>query len=142
MMIGPLAAPAGGVNNTHAESVRHLLRQAKKSLRCEICGTTKMKDGKRKLSQCSRCQMVDYCCRRHQKIDWPFHKLFCGRDQEQVLEKFSDLQRDVNNKDTNFFFSDCRSNQSVVQPIFDNQKNCTRSNEFTAAFFECSFTRC
>jgi len=102
-MIGPLAGnPNGAQQNTDAEHVRYLLQKAKKSLRCEICGTTKMKDGKRKLSQCSRCQMVDYCCRRHQKIDWPFHKLFCGRDQKQVLEKFSDLQRDVNNKDNNF----------------------------------------
>ena len=33
----------------------------------------------RKLSACSRCSCVKYCCRECQKADWPDHKHECGK---------------------------------------------------------------
>jgi hypothetical protein len=30
------------------------------------------------LKKCQRCQCAKYCCKEHQKLDWPRHKVFCG----------------------------------------------------------------
>lgn len=103
-MIGTLHTANPGLLN-HADSVSFLLSEAKRSLQCEICGATKKHMMKRKLSQCGRCRMADYCCRRHQKIDWPFHRLFCGRDHQEVLEKFSDIQREADSPSSENIFN-------------------------------------
>uniref|UniRef100_A0A7S1FVI3 MYND-type domain-containing protein n=1 Tax=Corethron hystrix TaxID=216773 RepID=A0A7S1FVI3_9STRA len=44
--------------------------------KCFFCG----KDAK---LRCSRCKLVWYCCREHQKADWKAHKVFCD-DQFQA----------------------------------------------------------
>ena len=29
------------------------------------------------LHLCSKCRSVNYCCKEHQKQDWPYHKTIC-----------------------------------------------------------------
>ena len=36
------------------------------------------------LKRCSRCNLISYCGRKHQKQDWPFHKDLCGVVSEMV----------------------------------------------------------
>ena len=39
--------------------------------------------------RCSRCRSVKYCCRGHQRQDWPVHKLFCHPQKEREMQQTS-----------------------------------------------------
>lgn len=43
---------------------------------CAVCGHTD------KLYSCSRCKLIFYCSKEHQKKDWKKHKINCGKSLE------------------------------------------------------------
>ena len=43
---------------------------------CAVCKRGSFTNGM-KLSNCSQCRVVKYCCREHQREDWKSHKAFC-----------------------------------------------------------------
>ncbi|XP_044747045.1 egl nine homolog 1 isoform X2 [Coccinella septempunctata] len=43
---------------------------------CAVCGHTD------KLYSCSRCKLIFYCSKEHQKKDWKKHKVDCGKPSE------------------------------------------------------------
>ena len=43
---------------------------------CASCGIGELEEGKRHM-KCSRCGLVYYCCKNHQKLDWKNHKKSC-----------------------------------------------------------------
>ena len=61
-----------------------LLRHERWGMRCQSCFMTaaeaaaSRKEKQQKLSACSRCGIVKYCCRGCQKADWPDHKHECA----------------------------------------------------------------
>ena len=81
-------ASNGGRGNTSAETegeVTNIERTMRslmiKKTACAVCGATKSTNGNR-LSVCSRCESVAYCCAEHQKIHWKSggHKQQCAVD--------------------------------------------------------------
>jgi len=56
---------------------------------CDLCGTTKRKDGDvtKRLDMCA-CKSVAYCCKQHQLDAWRAHKGTCGGalDEEGMAE--------------------------------------------------------
>ena len=51
---------------------------------------------KQSSKKCSKCG-TKYCCREHQKIDWPKHKLICKQQQEEN-KKYARVVRDLEDK--------------------------------------------
>ena len=45
---------------------------------CAICGKDEGLSAGRPLLQCSRCKKTTYCCKEHQMLHWPTHKMFCS----------------------------------------------------------------
>eukprot|EP01084_Bolivina_argentea_P004231 8054_1 len=59
-------------------SVQGLLHGKAKQLREHvICGNLRCNDKNGKFKLCAQCQLVYYCSRKCQKIDWTHHKYFC-----------------------------------------------------------------
>ena len=64
---------------------------------CQSCKRGPFTNGT-PLKTCTQCRVVKYCCRQHQKADWPYHKAWCKayvslRDDEDyvALKKPADL---------------------------------------------------
>ena len=53
---------------------------------CKACNATHMENGK-PCQACAGCGLVHYCCQKHQKDDWPLHKVECisGKFRHQDL---------------------------------------------------------
>jgi hypothetical protein len=62
-----------GVQAKKANTSRHLMFWYPKRCELESCDYSK----KTGLMTCSACHMVKYCCKEHQKADWPMHKGDC-----------------------------------------------------------------
>ncbi|CAB9531678.1 expressed unknown protein [Seminavis robusta] len=50
------------------------LVEAKENL-CGVCGLQAE-------LRCSRCKLIHYCCKEHQKVDWRVHKKNCPPSQK------------------------------------------------------------
>jgi len=68
-------------NEANAEDISKTIKKLKiKKSSCPVCGSTRSKNGD-KLSTCSRCNSVAYCCRKHQIWHWKNgHKKQCMKD--------------------------------------------------------------
>ena len=83
-----VAKGVGAASNTGNTSTEHVDRNASTDLErtmrkltikkssCAVCGVTRTPNGAR-LLVCSRCESVAYCCAKHQKIHWKWHKQEC-----------------------------------------------------------------
>lgn len=40
-----------------------------------------------KMLCCTRCNIAHYCSRKCQKIDWPWHKTWCGESDAEISER-------------------------------------------------------
>lgn len=59
---------------------------------CTTCGRGKhLKKGTNlhvaKMKKCKACHTTRYCSRECQRIDWPFHKLFCAELPKMIKER-------------------------------------------------------
>ena len=56
---------------------------------CHVCKRGPLQ--KVKLSKCSGCHILKYCCREHQKLDWGKHKQFCKRVSQIKKQRRDDI---------------------------------------------------
>jgi hypothetical protein len=61
---------------------------------CRICPNRFTSTGQ-KVMKCSQCKAVAYCCRGHQKKDWPAHRQRCSDLKQQMIKKKMRMQTPV-----------------------------------------------
>lgn len=89
--------------------------QIDQSVICVVCNKTD------KLLRCSRCKVVFYCTKEHQRRDWKRHKEFCTKHPAHSAatdqETFSPTNKNFNRETTKQYLSNHKLPKSSVSNL-------------------------
>ena len=103
------------------------------SLSCEIQGCEEKAN-----LRCSRCKLVYYCSKKHQKKDWNIHKNKCKHNTKDEFESISsDNIKEV--RECRCMFCGQLSSYKSEEEAIEHMNNCSilleqlndRNNQFT-----------
>lgn len=91
---------------------------------CQVCGDTGS------FAHCFGCKEVHYCCRDHQKADWPQHKVMCRQIATMPSSIFIQICPDegngLNSDMISHFFENKREGLEYIATTFFSGKDLSR----------------